>query len=200
MTLNWSQLLPNQPRAIKAQASEPRHPEGLGWRSAFLSSSGKSGHRPPNSGPGYKEGKRNFKSLWLSLSFTRSFSFWPRKALRPTYLNSVSLYIKKTPTNPFRSKPDVGQAACPVGWQDGTLPRIRTAPGFSSKGRRRGWLCQAEQHPPPQPHARTLPCRAASLLVPKTLTCSLVNCFVSANLHYPTPSNITKLSSDVKAA
>ena len=94
----------------------------------------------------------------------------------------------------------MGQAAHPAGWQDGTLLTIRTAPSLASKGRRRGWLCQAEQHPPSQPHARLLSFSASSLLVWKTLTCSLINCFISANLHYPTPSNITKLSSNMKAA
>lgn len=91
------------------QASKPQAPEGLGWCRAFLPSLGKWGHHPPNSNPGYKEGKRNFKSLWLPQSFTHSFPFWPHKAFRPTYLNTVSLYIKKITTKPLRPKPGIGQ-------------------------------------------------------------------------------------------
>lgn len=167
---------------------------------AFLPSTGQSRHHPANSRPGYRERMKNFRSLWLPPSSVHSFSSRPLKALRPPYLNVISLYIKKTHANPFKSEPDMAQAAHPVGWQDGTLPRIHTAPSLPGKGGRRGWLSQAVQRPPSQPHARLLPFSASSLLLWKTFTCSLINCFISATLHYPTPSNITKLSSDVKAA
>lgn len=104
--------------------------------------------------------------------------------------------LKKT----FKSKPDMAQAAYPVGWQDGTLPRIHTAPGLPSKGGRRGWLSQAGAAPT---FAAPRPAASLQCLKPPGLedfNCSLINCFISATFHYPTPSNITKLSSDVKAA